>query len=80
MDEAAETASYDAFNTDSNVLKAVMSLPDKYRIVVYMHYYEEYSTPDISKIIGKSEVTVRSLLHRARNRLKKVLKEEYDFE
>lgn len=80
MDEAAETAVCDTYDTDSNVLKAVMSLPDKYRVVVYMYYYEEYSTPDISKIIGKSEATVRSLLHRARNRLKELLKEEYDFE
>lgn len=80
MDEVVETASYDAYNVDSNVLKAVMSLPDKYRIVVYMYYYEGYSTPEISKIIGKSEATVRSLLHRARSGLKDVLKEEYDFE
>lgn len=80
IDEVTETASYDAYHTDSNVLKAIMSLPDKYRIVVYMYYYEEYPTPDISKIIGKSETTVRSLLHRARNRLKDMLKEEYDFE
>lgn len=80
MDEVAETAVCDTYDIDSNVLKAVMSLPDKYRIVVYMYYYEEYSTPDIAKIIGKSEATVRSLLHRARNRLKEMLKEEYDFE
>ena len=80
MDEVVETASYDAYNVDSNVLKAVMSLPDKYRIVVYMYYYEGYSTPEISKIIGKSEATVRSLLHRARSGLKDVLKEAYDFE
>ncbi len=80
MDEVAETATYDAYNTGSNVLTAVMSLPDKYRMVIYMYYYEGYSTPDISKLIGKREATVRSLLHRARSRLKEVLKEEYDFE
>lgn len=80
IDEVAETAAYDTYNIDSNVLKAVMSLHDKYRIVVYMYYYEGYSTSEISKLVGKSEVTVRSLLHRARIRLKEVLKEEYDFE
>ena len=80
IDEVAEKAVYDVYYADSEVLKAVMSLPDKYRAAVYMYYYEGYSTPDISKIIGKSEVTVRSLLHRARNRLKELLKEEYDFE
>ena len=80
IDEVAEIAADDTYHTDSNTLKAVMSLPDKYRIAIYLYYYGGYSTPEISKLIGKSETTVRSLLHRARNRLKKLLKEEYDFE
>lgn len=79
IDDVAEIATYDAYNTDSNVFKAVMSLPDKYRIVIYMYYYEDYSTPEIANLIGKSEVTVRSHLHRARKKLKDLLKEEYDF-
>lgn len=80
IDDIAEIKSYDKYNTDSDVLKAVMSLPEKYRIVVYMFYYEEYTTPEISEILHKSDTTVRSLLHRARNKLKSILKEDYDFE
>lgn len=80
IDDAVPVASYDTYNTDTNVLKAVMNLPDKYRIVVYMFYYEGYSTPQISQIIKKSDATVRSLLHRARCKLKETLKEDYDFE
>ncbi len=80
IDDITEFANYDKYSTDSNVLKAVLSLPDKYRLVVYMYYYEGYSTPEISKIIEKSDTTIRSLLHRARNKLKSILKEEYDFE
>ena len=80
IDDIAEFASYDKYSTDTSVLKAVMELPDKYRIAVYMYYYEGYSTPEISKLTDKSETAVRSLLHRARNKLKSVLKEEYDFE
>ena len=57
-----------------------MSLPDKYRIAVYMYYYEEYSTAEIAKITGKNDVTIRSLLRRARAKLKEMLKEDYDFE
>ena len=57
-----------------------MSLPEKYRIVIYMYYYEGYSTKEISKLIGKNYVTVRSNLSRARSKLKDVLKEGYDFE
>lgn len=80
IDDITEFASYDRYSADSNVLKTVLSLPDKYRLVVYMYYYEGYSTPEISKIIEKSDTTIRSLLHRARNKLKSILKEEYDFE
>ena len=80
MDSVAEIETYDEYNTGSEVLRSVMSLPDKYRMVVYMYYYEEYSTPEIARLIGKNEATVRSYLHRARTKLKDILKEEYDFE
>lgn len=56
IDEVAEIAAYDTYDTDSDVLKAVMSLHDKYRIVVYMYYYEGYSTPEISKLIEKAKL------------------------
>lgn len=80
IDDSPDVAVYDSHNTDSSVLKAVMSLPEKYRITIYMYYYEEYSTAEIAKITGKNDVTVRSLLRRARAKLKEMLKEEYDFE
>lgn len=80
IDDIKNISAYDSHDTDGNVLKSVMQLPDKYRIAVYMHYYEGYSTPEIAHIIGKSDTAVRSYLHRARNKLKEMLKEEYDFE
>lgn len=80
IDDVAEIAVWDEYNTGSSVLKAVMALPEKFRIVIYMYYYEEYSTPEIAELLGKSEATVRSHLHRARAKLKELLKEEYDFE
>lgn len=80
IDDVKEAAYYDNYTEDSNVLKAVMSLPEKYRIVIHLYYYEDYTTPEIAVLIGKNEVTVRSLLHRAREKLKIILKEEYDFE
>ena len=36
------------------VLEAVLSLPQKYRDVIYLHYYEDYTAPQISKILGKN--------------------------
>ena len=61
------------------VWDAVKSLPEKYREVVHLYYYEGYQTAEIAKILGMKEVTVRSNLARGREKLKSVLKEAYDF-
>ncbi|MFR0927777.1 MAG: RNA polymerase sigma factor [Monoglobus pectinilyticus] len=50
----------------------------QYRI--HLFYYEGYKTTQIAEITGQKESTVRSLLHRAREKLKPILKEMYDFE
>lgn len=52
------------------VLEAVLALPKKYRDVVYLHYYEDYTAPEISKILGKNVNTVYTLLTRARQLLR----------
>ena len=80
IDGVAEASVYDKYGTDSEVLSAVMSLADKYRITVYLYYYEGYSTPEIAKLTGRTETAVRSIMHRARKLLKDKLKEAYDFE
>ena len=80
IDDVQEFAVSDKYNTDTSVFQAVMALGEKYRVVVYMYYYDGYSTPEIADVIGKNETTIRSLLHRARNKLKDMLKEDYDFE
>ena len=60
----------------SEVLQAVMALPEKYRSVIHLYYYEEYSTREIAEIIVKKEATVRSLLKRGREKLEKQWKGE----
>ena len=62
------------------VWDAVSSLPVKYREVIHLFYQEGYSTKEISTITGRKEATVRSDLHRAREELKEILRESYDFE
>lgn len=57
----------------SEVLEAVLSLPPKYKDVVYLHYYEGYSAVEISNILGKNVNTIYTLLSRARARLKEAL-------
>ena len=55
------------------VLAAVLSLPVKYKDVIYLHYYEGYSAAEVGKILGKKENTVYSLLSRGRGMLKEML-------
>ena len=51
-----------------------MSLPEKYRTVIHLYYYEEYSTKEIAKILKLKDVTVRSLLKRGREKIAKKVK------
>ena len=64
----------------SFVWEAVKQLPERQRAVIHLFYREGYQTRDIARILGRNEATVRSDLRRARERLRTVLKEEYDFE
>lgn len=63
---------------DRGLFEAVMHLPQKYRIVVHLFYYEEYSVEEIGRILKISPGTVKSQLSRARALLKKELMEEWD--
>ena len=57
----------------SQVYYSVLSLPVKYRMVVHLFYYEEMATKEIAELMGCSDGTVRSLLSRAREKLRKSL-------
>lgn len=55
------------------VLQAVQALPAAYRDVVYLHYYEGYTAPEIAEILGKNVNTVYTRLTRARGLLHRTL-------
>ncbi len=59
------------------ILEAVLSLPLKYKNVVYLHYYEGYTAPEISKILNKNVNTVYTLLKRSKEMLKNKLGGEF---
>lgn len=69
-----------ALQEDSDLYEAVKMLPAKCRIVVYLFYYEGYSTKEIAEIIHVREATVRTRLVRARKLLKEELKEAWNYE
>lgn len=54
--------------------QAVSSLPEKYRSVVHLYYYESYSVKEIAQILQQKETTIQTRLMRARKLLKQQLK------
>lgn len=66
--------------TAESVIAAVRALPEKYRPIVMMYYYEEMSGEEIATALKLNEATVRTRLKRARERLKKDLKGVFDDE
>ena len=63
----------DAPSESREVLGAVLELPGKYRDVVYLHYFEGYTAPEIAGLMKKNVNTVYSLLARAKKLLKERL-------
>ena len=61
---------------DNDVLKAVLELPERYKDVIYLYYYEGYSTAEVAQILKKPQSTVRSHMREARILLKGVLEDE----
>ena len=59
----------------SELYDAVMNLPQKYRVPIFLYYYEDYSTAEISKMMGIPTPTVATRLHRGRELLKQKLQE-----
>ena len=64
----------------SDLLEAVLALPEKYKDVIYLYYYEGYSAAEIGSILKKNVNTVYTLLTRARQILKTKLEGVIDDE
>ena len=62
------------------IFREVMALPEKYRLVIHLYYYEDYSVAEIGRILGLTESNVKVRLSRGRQLLKKSLQEEWDDE
>ena len=55
---------------ESDVMESTLSLPPKLKDIIYLFYYEDYTVPEIAKLLNKKENTIYSNLHRARKLLK----------
>lgn len=59
----------------SEVLEALFELPQKYRVLLYLHYYEGYSLGEIGDILEENPSTLRSRISKGRKLLGERLKE-----
>lgn len=62
---------------DKTVLEALMLLPEKYRLVMVLHYVEEYRVEDIAKMIGRTPSAVKMRLQKGRRLLGELYRREY---
>ena len=63
---------------ENEIYHSILKLSKKYRTVIHLFYYEDYSIDEISNILKAKPSTVRTWLTRARRLLKEALKGEYN--
>ncbi len=79
-DESEEILKNIAVNENedcSGILEALFELPEKFRIVMTLHYVEGYKVEEIAKIIGKSSSAVKMRLQKGRTLLRDIYKKEF---
>lgn len=65
-----EAAYWDNHKQQNEIVEKLLLLPEKYKITLYLYYFEEYSVKEISKLLNRKESTIQSQLSRGRERLK----------
>lgn len=74
MDAAGDVPAPQA--EEGSLLAAVGLLPPKYRVVIYLYYYEGYAAKEIAQMLGENPATVSTRLNRGRAKLKTMLESE----
>lgn len=77
LEDYMETLTFQDSHT-RELFEEVMKLPEKYRIVMHLFYYEDYSVKEIADILKLSESNVKTRLCRGRTLLRESLKEEWE--
>ncbi|MDR1002200.1 MAG: sigma-70 family RNA polymerase sigma factor [Oscillospiraceae bacterium] len=70
-----EDITFGETNEDKELYRLVLSLPPKYSAAIHLYYYEGYSVNEIADMMSSNASTVKSWLKRARETLKKYIKE-----
>ena len=77
LEDYIETLTFET-KEDGELFETVLRLPEKYRIVIHLFYYEEYSVQEIAGVLKLSESNVKVRLARGRKMLKDALKEDWE--
>lgn len=77
LEEYMENLEFETEESEE-LFETVMRLPEKYRIVIHLFYYEEYNIHEIADILKLSESNVKVRLSRGRLLLKEKLQEEWE--
>ena len=63
-------------NQNDNIMPFILKLPTKYRTIIFLYYYEGYKIDEIAHILNLSSTNIQTILYRAREKLKEMLKED----
>lgn len=72
LEEYAEALEFES-PEGSELFLQVMALPKKYRVPVYLFYYEDYPVKEVAALCGLKESTVQTRLQRAREKLRQII-------
>lgn len=79
LEDYAESLTFPSPEAEE-VFETVMKLPEKYRIVIHLFYYEDYSVREIAGILHITESNAKVRLSRGRKLLKQKLREDWEDE
>lgn len=79
LEDYMETLTFES-SESSEIFEAVIKLPEKYRVIIHLFYYEDYSINEIADIAKISVSNVKVRLSRGRRMLRETLKEVWEDE
>lgn len=77
LEDYMETLTFPSPESGS-LFAAVMALPEAYRSVIHLFYYEDYTVAEIARLLHLTQSNVKVRLNRGRALLKETLKEDWN--
>ena len=78
FEEVLNAASVEADGLQKDLVRKIAQLQPKYRVPMYLYYFEGYSIKEIAELTGSKTSTLQTRLARGREKLREVLEEEME--